>query len=235
MQVEFFHDVICSFCFPMSYRMRKIAEKYPRLNITHRSFALGWEEEQFIQMFGSHEAVKPEVLSHWEHANENDDEHRFNIKGMEEQNFLFPTSKNGLIAAKAAGIIAGDSGYWDVFDAIQNALFVQNKDISNVKVLEEIVKESPLDFDAWKEQFENSETEQAVLEDLQRVQSYGIQGAPALVIDQKYLISGAQPQEVIEKTIEEIAEKEGFQLHGLQTLGTAGEACRFIDGQWICD
>lgn len=235
MQVEFFHDVICSFCFPMSYRMRKVAEKYPRLNVTHRSFALGWEKEQFIQMFGSHEAVKPEVMSHWEHANENDDEHRFNIEGMKEQDFLFPTSKNGLIAAKAAGIIAGDRGYWDIFDAIQNALFVQNKDISNVKVLEEIVKESSLDFDTWKEQFESSETEQAVLEDLQRVQSYGIQGAPALVIDQKYLISGAQPQEVIEKTIEEIAEKEGFQLHGLQTLGDAGEACRFVDGQWICD
>lgn len=235
MQVEFFHDVICSFCFPMSYRMRKVAEKYPRLNVTHRSFALGWEKEQFIQMFGSHEAVKPEVMSHWEHANENDDEHRFNIEGMKEQDFLFPTSKNGLIAAKAAGIIAGDSGYWDVFDAIQNALFVQNKDISNAKVLEKIVKESPLDFDTWKEQFENSETEQAVLEDLQRVQSYGIQGAPALVIDQKYLISGAQPQGVIEKTIEEIAEKEGFQLHGLQTLGETGEACRFVDGQWICD
>src|SRR5699024_11796365 len=64
-------------------------------------------------------------------------------------------------------------------------------------------------FDTWKEQFENSETEQAVLEDLQRVQSYGIQGAPALVIDQKYLIRGAQPQGVIEKTIEEIAEKIG--------------------------
>ncbi|HLR89020.1 MAG TPA: hypothetical protein VK042_04775 [Atopostipes sp.] len=72
-------------------------------------------------MFGSHEAVKPEVMSHWEHANENDDEHRFNIEGMKEQDFLFPTSKNGLIAAKAAGIIAGDSGYWDICDAIQNA------------------------------------------------------------------------------------------------------------------
>lgn len=210
MQIEFFHDVICSFCFPMSYRMRKVAEKYPQLEIKHRSFALGWEKEQFVQMFGSHEAVKEEVLSHWEHANQNDDEHRFNIEGMKNEDFLFPTSKNGLIAAKAAGIIAGDSGYWDVFDGIQNALFVQNKDISDQAILEEVVKETAIDFKAWKDQYEKPETEQAVLEDLQRVQSYGIQGAPALVINQKYLISGAQPQEVIEKTIEEIAEEEDF-------------------------
>ena len=55
MQVEFFHDVICSFCFPMSYRMRKVAAKYPKLNITHRSFALELEAEKFIRMFDFHE------------------------------------------------------------------------------------------------------------------------------------------------------------------------------------
>lgn len=235
MQVEFFHDVICSFCFPMSYRMRKVVQKYPRLEIKHRSFALGWEKEQFIQMFGSHEAVKQEVLGHWEHANQNDDEHRFNIEGMKEEDFLFPTSKNGLIAAKAAGRVAGEDDYWDVFDGIQDALFVQNKDISQQTVLEEVVEKTTIDREAWRKQYEDPATEQAVLEDLQRVQSYGIQGAPALVIEQKYLISGAQPQEIIEKTIEEIAEKEGFQLQGLQSLGSAGEACRFEDGQWICD
>nr|WP_260394180.1 hypothetical protein [Fundicoccus ignavus] len=60
-----------------------------------------------------------------------------------------------------------------------------------------------------------AETEAAVIEGLQRVQAYGIQGAPAIVINQKYLISGAQPQAVIEETIEKIAEDEGFQLTGL--------------------
>lgn len=235
MQVEFFHDVICSFCFPMSYRMRKIADKYPRLKIKHRSFALGWEKEQFIQQFGSHEAVKPEVLKHWEHANQNDDEHRFNIEGMHEQDFLFPTSKNGLMAAKAAGIIEGDAAYWDVFDGVQEALFVQNKDISNRSVLEEVVKNTNINFESWQAQFDKPETEQAVLEDIQLVQAYGIQGAPALVINQKYLVSGAQPQEVIEKTIAQIAEEEGFQLQGLQSLGAEGETCRFVDGEWICD
>lgn len=235
MQVEFFHDVICSFCFPMSYRMRKVAAKYPRLNIQHRSFALGWEADAFIQMFGSHEAVKPEVMSHWEHANQNDDEHRFNIEGMKEQDFLFPTSKNGLKAAKAAGLLAGEAAYWDVFDALQKALFVDNRDVSDLAVIEEIIKETDIDFEAWQTQLAKAETEAAVIEDLQRVQAYGIQGAPAIVINQKYLISGAQPQAVIEETIEKIAEDEGFQLTGLQMLGETGDACRVVDGQWICD
>ena len=235
MKVEFFHDVICSFCFPMSYRMRKAAEKYPRLEITHRSFALGWEKEQFIQTFGSHEAVKPEVLTHWEQANKNDDLARFNIEGMKSKDFLFPTSKNGLLAAKAAGLSQGQDAYWTVFDALQHALFVENKDIADLNVIEDIVRQTSINFDQWKVQFNQKETEQAVLEDLKIVKNYGIQGAPAIVVEGKYLISGAQPQEVIEETLEKIAKEEGLQLKGLQLIGDETDACRIVDGNWQCD
>lgn len=236
MQIEFFHDVICSFCFPMSNRMRKITSKYNNIDVVHRSFALGWEPDQFIQTFGSREAVKPEVLKHWAHANENDDDHRFNIEGMREADFNFPTSKNGLKAAKAAGILGGLDAYWDVFDAIQNALFVENKNIEDFEILKAAVAKTDIDIDQWEAQYKNPETEKSVLEDLALVQAYGIQGAPALVINQKYLISGAQPTEVVEEQLKQIAEEEGQPLTPkLQTLGGAGMACNFVDGQWICD
>ena len=212
MKVEFFHDVICSFCFPMSHRMRKMVDKYPKLDVIHRSFALGWEEEQFIEMFGSQEAVKPEVLSHWISANQNDELNRFNIKGMKEQDFLFPISKPALVAAKAAGIVGGQDVYWEVFDALQNGLFVESKDVADVKVIEDIIQSTSINFDAWKVAFEKEETEQATLEDMILAKQYGLQGAPALVIEGKYLISGAQPQEIIEQTLETIAEEENLQL-----------------------
>ncbi|HCW73424.1 MAG TPA: DsbA family protein, partial [Clostridiaceae bacterium] len=31
--IEFFHDVICSFCFPMSYRMRQLQKLMPEIEI----------------------------------------------------------------------------------------------------------------------------------------------------------------------------------------------------------
>lgn len=212
MKIEFFHDVICSFCFPMSYRMRKLVEKYPKLEIIHRSFALGWEEEQLIEMFGSHEAAKPEVLTHWAQANQQDELKRFNIPGMKEQDFLFPTSKNALVAAKAAGIVGGEDVYWEVFDALQLALFADSQDVANIETIEKIVQTTSIDFDAWKETFENEDTEQATLEDMIRAQQFGLQGVPALVIEEKYLISGAQPTEIIEQTLEAIADEEDLQL-----------------------
>lgn len=104
--------------------------------------------------------------------------------------------------------------YWKVFDALQHALFVENLDISKLDVIESIIQETGISLGDWKAQFSNPETETAVLEDLQRVRDYGIQGAPAIVINQKYLISGAQSQAIIEQTIEQIAQEENFQLTG---------------------
>lgn len=241
LEIEFFHDVICSFCFPMSHRMRNITDKYNNLKITHRSFALAWEVSNLESMFGSHAAVKGEVLKHWQAANQNDDAHRFNIEGMRETPFNFPHSQPGLITAKAAGIIGGDEAYWEVFDKLQEGLFIRNLNIADEEVIADLVKETSLDFNRWKEQEEKAETKAAVLADLQRVSAYGIQGAPALVINQKYLVSGAQPQEVVEQAIKQAADEAGIDITKesipqLQSFdGLEGMTCRIEDGQWKCD
>lgn len=236
LKIEFFHDVICSFCFPMSARMRRIIDKYNNIEIIHRSFALGWEPEDFIRSFGSREAVKPEVLNHWEHANQNDDEHRFNIEGMRKTSFNFPISKPGLIATKAAGLIGGDSMYWDVFDSIQNKLFVENKNIEDITVLEEAVRETNVSFEDWKQQFEKKETEDAVIKDLQLAKAYGVHSAPTLVINQKYAISGAQSEQTIIQALSQISKEEGIPLNKLKTvqLDDSG-SCSIVDGKWKCD
>lgn len=236
-KIEFFHDVICSFCFPMSARMRRIAKNYNNIEINHRSFALGWEAEDFIRDFGSREAVKAEVLSHWDHANKNDEEHRFNIEGMHQIDFNFPLSKPGLKAAKAAGLIGGDTMYWDVFDRIQNKLFVENKNIEDMTVLEEAVKETSVPFSDWKAQFENDETEKAVLADLQLAQAYGVNSAPTLVINQKYAINGAMSQEEVKNVLTRISKEEGVPLNKLEILNTDDTAgsCSIVNGKWECD
>ena len=239
-EVEFFHDVICSFCFPMSYRLRKTLDQYQNIKVTHRSFALGWDVEQFEKIFGSHEAVKEEVLLHWEVANQNDDLHRFNISGMRETDFNFPHSQPGLLAAKAAGLIGGDDMYWEVFDKIQEGLFIRNLNIADREVLEGLVKETSIDFDAWQDQLDKAETKEAVLDDLTLVNTYGIQGAPAIVINKKYLISGAQNQAVIEQTLEQAAEEADITIKKPVTpqftmMVEEGSACRIVDGNWMCD
>nr|WP_236674849.1 DsbA family protein [Enterococcus sp. BWR-S5] len=233
MTIEFFHDVICSFCFPMSARLRRMIADRPNVEVIHRSFALGWEEEDFVQMFGSRKQVKDEVLTHWYHANQNDEEHRFNIAGMAAENFDFPTSKNGLIAAKAAGILAGQDAYWEVFDALQAGLFIHSMNIEDKTVICRLVEGTSVDFDEWHRLFVDKETETAVLNDFQLAHKYQLQGVPALVVNGKYMISGAQPTDKLVETLNKIAEENATVT--LEALGDDNPACNMNEDGWQCD
>lgn len=185
--------MICSFCFPMSYRMRKLQEMMPDLEIVHRSFALVRTERDFDRMFGSRTAAKTEILHHWQQANFNDDLHRFNINGMKQADFPFPTSMNGLIACKAAGLTAGQEGYWDAFDALQHALFVENRNVEDQAVIDDCIKKSGIDFAVWQQHYNSAETKEAVEQDLLLAEKYQIHSIPTLIINGEQRISGAQP------------------------------------------
>ncbi len=232
MKIEFFHDVICSFCFPMSYRMHQIKERYPNVDIVHRSFALAWESDDLANQFGSRDNAKNEILKHWEHANENDDLHRFNISGMKEATFQFPTSKPALLAATAAKTIGGDAAYWNVFDSLQHKLFVENKNIEDITIIKEVITQNNIDWLTFEPIFTSEETEKKVFDDIKLAQEYNIHGAPFLVINEKYGINGAQSVEVIQETIEKIAEQE----HEPLILIENGNTCSLDkNGTWVCE
>lgn len=207
-KIEFFHDVICSFCYPMSFRMRQLQEAMPDIEVIHRSFGLITKESDFDREFGSRERAKDEILGHWHHANQNDDLHRFNIEGMRNETFLFPMSMKPLWAAKAAYYVGGDAAYWDMFDALQESLFTQNKDIESDDVIFENVKAIGLDFDKWQAYYNSDKVKLAVESDFALVQKYGIQSVPALIVNDKYIISGAVPLNELKTAIENIKQEE---------------------------
>ena len=88
-------------------------------------------------MFGSHEAVKPDVLNHWDAANQNDDEHRFAISKVSDRLTSTSLIRNlVLIALKAGGLIGGDSMYWEVFDNLSRRLVCMHLNIADQNVIE---------------------------------------------------------------------------------------------------
>ncbi|WP_169727005.1 DsbA family oxidoreductase [Desulfovibrio cuneatus] len=190
LQIEFFHDVVCSFCFPMSFHMRQLQAQFPNVEIIHRSFALVREEGDFVRMFGSREQAKNEILSHWESANATDDLHRFSIEGMRKQSFLFPASMKPLRACKAAFFVGGNAAYWDVFDALQADLFTHSKNIEEDAVIFAAVRNAGVDFDRWQELFRSEAVVTAVNEDLELARTYGIRSVPTLVVNKQHTLHG---------------------------------------------
>lgn len=57
---------------------------------------------------------------------------------MRQTDFNSPISKPALKAAKATCLVDGEAVYLDVFDRLQNKLFVENQNIEAIAVLEEV-------------------------------------------------------------------------------------------------
>jgi len=94
--IEFFHDVLCAWCYAISPRIEKLTEEYHgRIEVIHRSFALALKPDGIENIFGSKEERKNQILEHWRAANINDDEHRINAELMAQRSFNYPYSTPG--------------------------------------------------------------------------------------------------------------------------------------------
>ncbi|MFZ8801662.1 MAG: DsbA family oxidoreductase [Candidatus Calescibacterium sp.] len=206
-KIEFFHDVLCTWCYAISPRVRKIAKEYP-LEVIHKSFALAPTPESIIEIFGSKEKGKKEILNHWRSANLNDDEHRINAELMEKREFDYPYSLPGLLACKAAEAVGGQEAHWDMFDRVQKAHLTECKNIVEFDVLLECARDIRIDIDSWYKAFIDRKTLDMIISDLERAYQYGITGVPTLVANSKYVLVGAQKYETIKNWVEQIIKEE---------------------------
>jgi predicted DsbA family dithiol-disulfide isomerase len=114
-------------------------------------------------------------------------------------------SRPALIGAK----YAEEQGVGPTYhDAIMRAYWLEAQSIEEVEVLAAIGVAIGLDRDAFLAALEDVELEQAVLNDIAWAHANGINGVPALVFHGKYLVSGAQPYDVLTRVVEQIQAEE---------------------------
>jgi predicted DsbA family dithiol-disulfide isomerase len=113
-------------------------------------------------------------------------------------------SRPSLIGAKFAEAQGKGRAYHDLaFRSYwQNAL-----DISKADVLLEIAENVGLDQNAFTFALSNRLYIQQVDSDIRQAQIYGIQGVPAMIFEEKYLVSGAQPYEVLSDVIYQVSQE----------------------------
>lgn len=91
MKIEFFHDVVCGWCYIQSPALRKLNERYG-VEVVHRSFVLQRNDREMINRWGSLEGAKNQILQHWESCAEFEGSYeRFNISGMREASLTIQT------------------------------------------------------------------------------------------------------------------------------------------------
>ena len=201
-RIEFFHDVLCAWCFALSPRLRKIVNDFPNVEVIHRSFALAPTQNSIAEMFGSKEIGKSEILKHWQAANRNDDDHRICTDDMACKTFDYPYSMPGLKACKAAELQGGQPAHWDMFDRIQKAHLTEAKNIADFDVLLDCAIDLGIDKDQFVKDYHSEEVIQAIESDSLRARLAGVYAVPSLIVNEEKLLSGAQSYNTLKNFVQ---------------------------------
>lgn len=114
-------------------------------------------------------------------------------------------------------------------ELLLNRHFVGGQRIGQDEVLVTLAKEVGLDEVEVKALLASNDFADAVQADIAESRELGVQGVPFFVINRKYGISGAQPKEVFEQALQQVAEEEGIKP-GLKMQGNSSAGVCTDDG-----
>ena len=89
-------------------------------------------------------------------------------------------------------------------EAVMHAYWQQARDISDINVLQEIAAGVGLNIEDFSSKIENPEFDAQVSADITLANEYQLDGVPALVFADKYLVMGAQPYDVLKQVVERV-------------------------------
>ena len=189
--IEFFHDAMSCWAYPLSPRLRNLVAKHPEVEVVHRSWVLIWAPEEQEKIFKTKAAAKEEiVMLHWAEARRIEPDDRIQCEKMMAQPFDYPYSIPNLLASKAAERQAGHAGHWDYFDRIQKAHLTECRNIADTAVLRDCAKDIGLDVARWEKDFTDDATRKMMMDDVARARQFGLMRTPALLANGKYQLNG---------------------------------------------
>ncbi|MEG0258829.1 MAG: DsbA family oxidoreductase [Lysinibacillus sp.] len=105
-------------------------------------------------------------------------------------------------------------------ETLLHSYFIEGKRIGQDETLLDLVAQVGLNREEAAKVLVSDAFKAEVEVDIEEGQQLGVRGVPFFVVNRKYGISGAQPQEVFENTLRKAAEEEGLKP-GLQMEGTS--------------
>ena len=89
-------------------------------------------------------------------------------------------------------------------EAVLRGYWHEAKDISDLNVLAGIAESVGLPRVEFLQSLTDEGYQSAMMSDVEQAFNYGLQGVPALIFANKYLVSGAQPYPVLEEVVQKI-------------------------------
>ncbi|MBY6059548.1 DsbA family protein [Leisingera daeponensis] len=180
--IDFYHDVVCAWCFNISPRMRALAAEFD-LDIRHRTFVLQDSKEAMAERWGTLAQARETILGHWANCQSaSDTPERINIEGMRRARFDYPHGMEAALACKAAELISGQSGHWDMFDRLQSAHITESRNVEDQDVAVDLAVSLGHDRSVFRARLNDPETRRRVEADRQQARRFQVQSIPTLIV-----------------------------------------------------
>lgn len=233
MKIEVWSDYVCPFCYIGKRQLEKAIKSSGyegQIEVEYKSFLL-----DPTTPIDAEESIYTSLARKYNMSEQEAKNMTANVKARAkevglEYNFDDMKTANTTAAHRLAKL-AMAQGKADFYsERLMKAYFLEGEAIGRGDVLKRLAKEAELEMEAVERVLESNQYEEAVEQDIYEAQQIGVRGVPFFVFNNKYGISGAQPQPLFEQTIEQAASEAGLKKK-IEIIGQEGATCS--DGQ--CD
>lgn len=180
--IDFFHDVVCCWCFNISSRMRSLASEFD-LDIRHRTFVLQASTAEMTARWGTPDDARETILGHWTVCREVSDRPELvDIDAMRAAPFDYPHGMTAALGCKAAERFGGQAAHWDMFDRLQRAHLSEARNIADPATVLEAARDLGFEAAAFAGIFDDPATERAVEADRHHARSLRVRAVPTLIV-----------------------------------------------------
>ena len=180
--IDFFHDVVCCWCFNISSRMRSLAAELD-LDIRHRTFVLQADRAEMASRWGAPEDAREAILGHWAVCRQVSDRPELvDIDAMRAAPFDYPHGMTAARGCKAAERLGGQTAHWDMFDRLQRAHLAEARNVADPATVVQVARDLGFESAAFAELFDAPSTAQAVEADRQHARALQVRSIPALIV-----------------------------------------------------
>ncbi len=231
MKIEVWSDYVCPFCYIGKKQLEKAIKNSGydgQIDVEFKSFLLDpttpidTEESIYTSLARKYNMSEQEVENMTKNVAS-----RAKEVGLD-YNFDDMKTANTTAAHRLAKL-AAEQGKAEIYnERLMKAYFLEGEAIGRHDVLKRLAKEAELDMETVQRVLESNEYEEAIEQDIYEAQQIGVRGVPFFVFNNKYGVSGAQPQGLFEQTIEQAASEAGLKKR-IEVVGQEGTICS--DGQ----
>ncbi|MDX5413142.1 MAG: DsbA family protein [Rhodobacterales bacterium] len=180
--IDFFHDVVCCWCFNISSRMRNLVAEFD-LDVRHRTFVLQASRAEMAARWGSPEDARETILGHWAVCRKVSDRPELvDINAMRAATFDYPHGMIAALGCKAAERLGGQNAHWDMFDRLQCAHLTEARNVADPATVLDVARKLGFEASAFAELFDDPGTLRSVETDRQKARKLQVRSIPTLIV-----------------------------------------------------